>query len=401
MPHSEWGNLEEHLKSAFFEPDLEALRVALSVYCAHWLYLDNKPTWPLFIGIPGSGKSELICTALSGLEGVIVSSEITPHTFISGAGENLHGCSLLKQMLPLPGNGNHNVARTHGILVFKDFTSIMELRPDNRSMISAQMREIWDGIYDPHKGVRAGTWEGKLTIQAVVTPAFENAWGLKRSLGERFTSWRTKTGDGIGMAKAMLRQQHHLTIAKRTRELTRSVMPTSYHQPPLMSESFHHVIAHAAQYAAILRAHVERDTYPPRRIIGGVQHEAPTRLAMAMAQIASGHAYLRGSQTVEGSDVDLALKAAEHCVPRTRQMIMAVIGENDTLRHLVVKESGLPESTVSWITEELDALGAIVIGEDNGAVVYKLTDRVSHLRREMVRPIEIDNVVQFPIGATV
>lgn len=396
MPHSEWGNLEEHLRSAFFEPDIEALRVALSAYCAHWLYLDNKPTWPLFIGIPGSGKSEMICTALSGLEGVIVSSEITPHTFISGAGENLHGSSLLRQMIPLPNHSNHGgVARTHGILVFKDFTSIMELRPDHRSMISAQMREIWDGRYDPHKGVKAGTWEGKLTIQAVATPAFEGAWGLKRSLGERFTSWRTKTGDGIGMAKAMLRQQHHLTIAKRTRELTRLIMPVSYKHPPSMSEDFDHVIAHAAQYAAMLRSHVERDTYPPRKIIGGVQHEAPTRLAMGMAQIASGHAFLRGSRIVEGSDVDIALKAACHCVPRTRQMVMDQIGADETLRHAVVKESELPESTVNWITEELEALGAIVIGEDSGAVTYKLTPKVATLRREMVRPV-IDNVIQMP-----
>lgn len=396
MPHSEWGNLEEHLTSSFFEPDLDALRVALAIYCAHWLYLDDRATWPLFIGVPGSGKSEVICTALSALEGVIVSSDITPHTFISGAGDNLHGASLLKQLIPMAQNGSRTI-RTHGLLVFKDFTSIMELRPDYRTAITAQMREIWDGRYEPHKGVKVPPWEGKLTIQAVVTPAFEGAWGIKRNLGERFTGWRTVTGDGIGMARSMLKQRHHNTIAKITRDLTRLVMPTSYYNPPVLPSKFNGLIAHAAQYAAILRTHVERDSFPPRRVLGGSQPEAPTRLALAIAQVATGHAHLRGASEVDDSDVRLALRIAHHALPRTRQMIMDAIGNEPTLRHQIVKATGLPESTVSWVAEELEALGAIEASEDSGAVLYGLTPRLTLLRNTMtMTEAPIANVVQFP-----
>lgn len=405
LPHSEWGNLEEHLNESFFQPDLEALRVALSVYCAHWLYLNDRPTWPMFIGVPGSGKSEVICTALSGLEGVVVSSEITAHTFISGASSNLNGASLLKdRLLQLPGAAKAGTARTHGILVFKDFTSIMEMRPDYRSAITNQMREIWDGRYDPHKGVKAGVWEGKLTIQAVVTPAFESAWGLKRGLGERFTSWRTVTGDGIGMVYSLLKQKHHNTIAKITRDLTKRVMPSSYRKPPLMPMHFNRVIAHAAQYAAILRGHVERDTYPPRNIVATPQPEAPTRLALSMMHIATGHACLRGSLVVESEDVALALKAAKFSVPRLRLHIIEALTTTERLRSEIVAALGLPQSTINWTVEELVALKAMEVHETDGHVYYKLTATIEENRAIMEGAMVeaetvVTNVVQFPVGA--
>lgn len=398
LPHNEWGNLAEHLTESFYQPDLDALRVALSVYCAHWLYLDNRPTWPLFIGIPGSGKSEIICTALGGLEGVVIASDITPHTFISGANSNLNGTSLLKQLVPLA-NNNGRMLRTHGILVFKDFTSIMELRPDYRTAITSQMREIWDGRYDPRKGVKVERWEGKLTVQAVVTPAFESAWGIKRNLGERFTGWRTHTGNGIEMARSALRQQHHNTIAKRTRDLTCAVMPSSYHTPPTIPITFNTIIAHAAQYAAILRTHVERDTFPPRSILGGSQPEAPTRLAMSMAQIAAGHAHLRGADTVDEQDVELALRAARYAVPRVRQMIVEQLGPQPVMRHIVVKATGLPESTITWNADELESLGVIEKSEDNNTVFYTLSSQMVQLRQVMHGKTATAKVIQFPAEA--
>jgi hypothetical protein len=141
-------------------PDFSAVDVALAGVVAN--YADGDPVWPLLVGPPGGGKSEIV-SALSDVPDVWPLSSLTPQTLISGA-EDREGksASLLLQIGPF------------GIIAFKDLTTVLTMHRDARQAIIGQLREVADGRCDKSFGTGARvTWQGKLGLVAGVTPVID------------------------------------------------------------------------------------------------------------------------------------------------------------------------------------------------------------------------------------
>src|SRR5690349_14031795 len=75
--------LESVLKANFYEPDIQALRIALGVVQSHRLKLGD-PVWLFVVAPPGSGKTTMSIMGACGLPDVVMLGDFSENTFLSG-----------------------------------------------------------------------------------------------------------------------------------------------------------------------------------------------------------------------------------------------------------------------------------------------------------------------------
>jgi hypothetical protein len=94
-----------------------------------------------------------------------------------------------------------------GLLVLKDFTTIVAMQRDKRGQILAALREIYDGYWYRDIGGEGGTrleWHGKLGMVMCCTTAYDRAHAVLSELGDRFVLIRlADTGPEDGMRAAL------------------------------------------------------------------------------------------------------------------------------------------------------------------------------------------------------
>jgi hypothetical protein len=275
---AEWTNtcgLEEVL-DAFDElllmPDHGAVLVALAGIVAN--YAEGDVVWPLLVGPPGCGKSEIV-TSLTSATGVWSLSSLTPQTLISGF-ERKGGkpASLLLQI------------GSFGILAFKDLTTVLTMHREARQQIIGQLREVADGKTEKSfgNGLRL-EWEGKLGLVAGVTPVIDEQHSFLAIMGERFCLYRMPEVRRADIARRSLARRGHepelrarikATVGdflEQFRECGRLELPERFIEPLIVLTD---IVTRA-------RSGVARDFNANLLYIP--EPEAPTRLAKQLAQL--------------------------------------------------------------------------------------------------------------------
>lgn len=350
-----WKGLSDFVSEWFYRPDLKALAIALSVYGAHTRLSERDPVWLFVIGPPGSGKTSIICKSLLGLPAVQSTSDITPRSFISGRSVSSGGSNLLFKLPAIGKKPNE----TQGMLVFPDFTSLLEMKHETRAETIAVMRHVYDGGYDPQKGMKTPSWCGKVSIVAACTPALERAWSIKRDLGERFIQLRWPREDGIKTARKTIQQIGKHDLVKTLQALTLDFIdPPSLPGPmPKYTDQFIDELTYIAETVAVLRGYVIRD--PKSHEIEGTEYETPTRLMKSFLQIAMGHAALFGRDKIGPEDEDLVRRLARDSIPLRRYQFIRNLKPDATIGALS-RDTKLPDSSLEHVRQELEALDAIV-----------------------------------------
>ena len=150
------NELKTVYKDVFYLEEDMILNVIIAITVA--AKLEGDPIWLLIIGGPSSGKSEL-CQSLCTVPFVHSVSTLSENTFLSN--------------MP-SGNGKENSLLHRigpkGVLVMKDYTSILSMRAEKRDVIISQMREIYDGAISKESGNgQSQSWAGKLNWIGAVT----------------------------------------------------------------------------------------------------------------------------------------------------------------------------------------------------------------------------------------
>lgn len=346
-----WESYTSHLKEWFYNPDIEAARITLAAVASHW-HKDCDPCW-LFILGPSSGDKTSVCiNSLLDLPEVHMKGELTSKTFLSGYTGTAHP-SLLHQI-------------GSGILAFKDFTTFMSKRPEEQAEIASQLREIYDGkfVKDTGKGVTI-SWQGKITVIAAATPALERAWASRRDLGERFLQVRISRKDGIQQSEFAQRQRgKEEFISSTMRRLAKAFFqanPPITNPPPQLSPNQMTRVAAMAELVSHCRGAVIR--HPITNAICDLpQIENSGRMSKSLASMISNHAALFRRREVTEEDMDIGKRVALNTVPATRALIIdhiPLIGSMGTDR--LQQLTNLPDSTISFITGDLEALGVLRI----------------------------------------
>jgi hypothetical protein len=331
-------------------PDPGAIEVALASVVAN--YAPGDVVWPLLVGPPGCGKSEIV-SALRSAPDVWPLSSLTPQTLLSGferkgRDKDKHPpASMLLQV------------GAFGILAFKDLTTVLTMHREARAQIIGQLREVADGRTEKSfgNGLRL-EWEGKLGLVAGVTPVIDEQHSFLAVMGERFVLYRLPEVDRLVIARrALERRGHEDELRERIRTTVAGFLAGFRNVGRLeLPGQFHEPLVRLADIVTRARSGVARD-YQTRDILYLPEPEAPTRFAKQVAQLMAAMLTIGVD---EREAWRLARKLAWDSVPAVRTAVMGMLAAADggeLTRAELQERTGLPETTVRRVEEDLVVLG--------------------------------------------
>lgn len=353
---SRWNDLSDFLNKWYYKPDLEALRIALSCYVSH-TYIQENPIWLFVIGSPSSGKTSVVLNSLACLQGTYPITELSTNCFISGFNS---GMGILPR-LSRENNGN-------GVLLFPDFTTFLQKRPDDRAAIVGQMRRIYDGAFEKEVGNKkqALTWNGKVSVVAACTPDIEEYWALNRSLGERFMYIRWPSGDPYEMGLVGLEQINNdrSIIKGQIKRVKLFVDQSNLDAIDTNGMDFESTgLLHLGVLISKLRVSVKRDILGSKRPIISVDNpESPVRIVKSLGLLARGHATLFRKDEIDNDDLELSRRLGRDTLPPMRAKVIRSLfkaSEHELKFQQLMAKIDIPRATLNRLLEDLEAMKAI------------------------------------------
>lgn len=261
-------------------PKPEALLAVLGTVAAN--RLPGDPVWLMVVGPPGGGKSEILQSLLK-LSDTRPAATITERALLSGTAK--------KERDPNAKGGLLRELGAYGILICKDFGSLLSMHREERQRTMAALREVYDGSWTRYVGVDGGRvlhWTGKVGLIAGVTPTIDRHHGVMGAMGERFMLLRLPEAAPANQAARAL--EHSGRETEMRGELADAVATlfanTSENVPRRTEEERKRLIA-LATLVAKCRSSVERDSHS-REIELVPGSEAPTRLIVALDRLLAG-----------------------------------------------------------------------------------------------------------------
>jgi hypothetical protein len=333
-------------------PDPGALEVAIATAAAN--YAEGDALWLLLVGAPGSGKTEILIP-LGSLPDARLVATLTEGGLLSGTPKHERSKSASGGLLRELG--------AFGILIAKDFGSILSMNRDTRAVLLAALREIYDGAWTRHVGVDGGkslSWQGKVAIIGGCTPAIDSHHAVLSAMGERFLLYRIHVADArshaasaighIGREREM-REQLAEAVTAVVDDADQDVL-VSHPGPEARSR-----LIDLAQLVARARSSVERDGYK-REIELVPDSEAPGRLSIQLLKLLNG---LLAIGVAEQRAWELVTKTALDSMPAIRRGVLDCLIAADGARTTteVALTVDYPTSTTRRTLEDLAAHGVL------------------------------------------
>ena len=244
----------------------------------------GDPVWLLLVCAPSTGKTEIL-SAATGLPWVLPAAKVTEASLLSGTSkrEKTKGATggLLRQI------------GDFGVLLCKDFTSVLAQNRDSRAEAMAALREVYDGAWDRPVGTDGGrvlSWRGKCGFVGGVTPALDQYAQVVSALGDRFVLLRMPDANVEDFGAAALRHGEHEV---QMRQQLRDALAGLVEQADLtrvnraLTEEEGDRLIRLAAYTARTRTAVVRDGFG-QDVMYYPQAEGPGRLVKAYARLLGG-----------------------------------------------------------------------------------------------------------------
>ncbi len=282
-----------------FLPDPGVVHAVLGAVAAN--LLEGDPVWLVVVGAPGSGKSETL-QAVSALPDVHPAATLTEPALLSGTSRKEHTADAKGGLLRAVGD--------FGLILCKDFGSVLNMQRDARGAVLAALREIYDGSWTRHVGTDGGkalTWAGKVGLLAGSTQTIDRHHAVMGAMGERFVLYRLSPAEGDEQSRRALENAGRegamrAELAAAVAGLFREGLPAL--PPPLTGRDTDRLVV-LATLAVRYRSAVERDGYS-REVELVPDPESPARLAKALARLLAG---VRAT----GADVETAWRVVTKC----------------------------------------------------------------------------------------
>lgn len=326
--------------------------VALGVIAAN--LLDADPVWLLIVGPSSGGKTEII-NPLANLPFAHAAATLTEASLLSGTPKQQTARGSKGGLLREIGE--------FGVLVLKDFTSILSMNRDARAALLAALREIFDGAWTRHVGADGGkelSWKGKLGVIGACTAAIDTHHSVMAVMGERFLLYRMPAIDPHEQAMRALsnvgnEREMRAELSAAVRGLFSGINVDA--EMPTLSDHDMTGIAMLASLVASARSAVERDSYR-REIELVIDTEGPARLAQTLRRLYAGMVAIGVPRETAWA---LVCKTGIDCIPKLRRSVLNVLMNVD--RWLTTTEiataAGYPTVTIRRALEDLAAHGVV------------------------------------------
>lgn len=330
-------------------PDESAVLAVLGAVAAN--RLDGDPVWLLLVGPPGGGKSETL-QALGDLPHVHSAATLTEAALLSGTPKKEHADSAKGGLLRVMGE--------FGIVVAKDFGSVLSMNRDARAALLAALREVYDGSWTRHVGTDGGrtlSWSGKVGFVGGCTPTIDRHHAVMGAMGERFLLYRLpEVDENVQAGQALAHAGRELVMRRELRSAVLTVLGESQlaRQPRARTGDETEQLIALATFVVRARSAVERDGYT-REIELVPAAEAPTRLVIVLDRFLAG---LDAIGLDRGTAWGVVRKAALDCVPALRlETLRRLHGADELSTTAVADELGYPTGTIRRTLEDLAAHG--------------------------------------------
>lgn len=313
-------DLKARFKKWLMMPEYSVVDVILGCIVAN--IIPGEATNLYVVGPSGTGKTEVI-RAMEGYHKTQAISRMTSTTLVSGFAK-AGRASLLTKL------GKQGKT----IILMKDFTSVLSMRPEVRTEILSQIREISDGKYDGFYGnddsdsIRGLSWKGKLAFIAGVTNIIDEHQKVIQSLGERFLYYRMPKDNPMAVAtfaqnNAGLEEDMRKELTNGVRDFMRDIILHPIEQSKEMQKR---LISLACMVAGA-RSVVSKNPYT------GVhnyepQPEGPSRLIKQLSQLGSGIANVLAKDDIDDEVYDILKKVATDTLPGLRYKIILWMTSN-------------------------------------------------------------------------
>ena len=349
--------LVERVQEYMHLPDPGPFVLVLAAVAAN--RLKGNPVWLMLVAPASSGKTELLDTLL-GVPKVHPVATLTEAALLSGTPSRDRASNASGGLLRTIGE--------EGVVVAKDFTSVLCMNRNQRAAILAALREIYDGCWVRHVGADGGrklSWDGRLGFLGGVTDIIDSHHGVISALGDRFLycrihaepSMRRRVARKVIERAEAMRAKVSDTLKSELRELVAGFFECfdqSVDYRPLTDEE-KDWLARAADLAARGRSAVERDSYR-RDIINVLTPESPGRLAGGLGQLFYG---LRTIGCIPDEAKRLVRKVAIDCLPRERARLLLLLSSKPTLSIEEMRkdeEVDYPPTAIRRALEDMECL---------------------------------------------
>jgi hypothetical protein len=336
------------------EYDMGSLDAVLSVAATH--YLDGDPPWLLIVSGAGNAKTETV-SSLSGVGAHAVSTISSQGALLSASKQKEWTNGATGGLLREIGNS--------GILVIKDFTSIISMNREVRAEVLGALREVYDGSWIRSvgtDGARKIPWSGRIVLVGAVTTVYDSAYAVIAAMGDRFALVRVDSRLGrLSAGRQALRNVGHETemraeLAAAVWELIgRQLEPDRAQLSSANTDILIDILLPVANLVTYARTAVERDYQG--NVVEAHQPEAPTRLLKMLAQIVRGGLALG---MVPNRALATALRVAGDSMPPLRLAVLADVLEYPwSLTTDVRKRLQRPHNTIDRELQALHLLGLL------------------------------------------
>ena len=319
---------------------------------------DGDPVWLLIVGPPSGGKTEIL-SSCSALPYMVPAATLTEAALLSGTSKRERAADATGGLMRQVGD--------FGILLAKDFTSVLAQNRDTAKQAMAAMREIYDGKWDRPIGADGGRvlhWVGKCGFVGGVTPSYDRYGSIVNTLGDRYLLLRLPKVDATKQARAALAQAEHekqmrAELAEAMTGLIASADLSLVHAA--LTEDEIATLVNLASFAASARTIVERDGYTGELLVMP-QPEGPARIIKAMRRV---YGALGGLGVDDDTRWGLMMRIAFDCAPALRVPIMRqlvsstdLLGSTEPQRTVdLAEQTGMVTKTASRILDDLTLLG--------------------------------------------
>ena len=354
-------------------PDDDQVIAALGAVAAN--LLSGDPLWLLFVGPPGSGKTETI-QPLAVLPYIHSAATFTEAALLSGVAKKEHENGATGGLLRQIGG--------FGIILAKDLSGVLSMNRDARAQVLAALREVYDGSWHRPVGTGGGkvlSWTGKAGLVGAVTPSIDRHHAVMGALGERFILYRLTVDDPRAQARRRLgnRGQERKIRDELSQAVAAvlAVVETDTPPRPITDDEVDRLVD-LSHFVVKARTAVERDGYD-REVVVMPEAEAPGRLVGALG------AFLSGLEAVGADQLTawrIVTKSGWDCVPDIRRRLIQAVREKPEARTSdLVTTTGVPKATTARALEDLALLhlvdGIKASEQDNAAWRWSLSEEAA------------------------
>lgn len=350
-------DLRDQYRASFFvqEEQLMLTDALMAIYVSS--KLDGDAIWMMVVGAPSMGKTEFV-NIICKLDKVFDVSTLTENTFLSSArGPAGKKNSLLHRM------------GARSLLIMKDFTTILTMRPEKRDQILAQMREIYDGRFTKESGNGTSpSWTGKVCFVGCVTDSIydegngESAGMGRRSIMYELPNLSLKMREEMGIFAnkarptiAAIREGLKVCAAEVYAGLEERLTQETI---PRLTEEQALTFIQMSNFVTTARTAVSRDF--KGNLLRANSPEGPARFSSQLINLVEMMMFVRAEQELGPEIKRFAFKIGMDSIPQQRRHALYVLASCTTATAKAVAiDIRLPTGSARAALEELNAHGII------------------------------------------